>query len=113
MVSRSFLGAAYTTSKHGLVGLTKSTAAYYGSKGIKCNALIMGAMNTNVADAFKTGIHTEGYQKMNTVYEAINAVPCDLEEVAGFCTSLTYGNGSSIINGACIAVDNGWSCVVG
>lgn len=106
-------GAAYTTSKHGLVGLTKSTAAYYGSKGIKCNALMMGAMNTNVGDAFKTGINVEGHRKMNTVYESINVEPCNLNEVAGFCTSITYGKGASIINGACIAVDNGWTCVVG
>ncbi|KAJ5212103.1 uncharacterized protein N7498_003749 [Penicillium cinerascens] len=106
-------GAAYTASKHGLVGLTKNTAAFYGNKGIKCNALMMGAMQTNVADAFKTGLNMEGYQKMNTVFESIKAPYCDLEEVAGFCTSMTYGKGASIINGACIAVDNGWTCVVG
>lgn len=73
----------------------------------------MGAMNTNVADAFKTGINMDGYQKLNTILESIKAPPCDLDEVAGFCTSMTYGKGTSIINGACIAVDNGWTCVVG
>jgi NAD(P)-dependent dehydrogenase (short-subunit alcohol dehydrogenase family) len=109
----SLPGAAYTASKHGLVGLTKNTAAFYGNKGIKCNALMMGAMDTNVADAFKTGINVEGHQKMKAVFDSINAPYCDLEEVAGFCTSMTYGKGASIINGACIAVDNGWTCVVG
>lgn len=74
---------------------------------------MMGAMNTNLGDAFKTGIHVEGHRKMNTVYESINVEPRDLNEVAGFCTSITYGKGASIINGACIAVDNGWTCVVG
>ncbi|KAJ5132383.1 hypothetical protein N7448_006541 [Penicillium atrosanguineum] len=106
-------GAAYTASKHGLVGLTKNTAAFYGTKGIKCNALMMGAMQTNVADAFKTGINMEGYQKMNTIFESIKAPYCDLEEVAGFCTSMTYGKGASIINGACIAMDQGWTATVG
>ncbi|EPS29691.1 hypothetical protein PDE_04641 [Penicillium oxalicum 114-2] len=106
-------GAAYTASKHGLVGLTKNTAAFYGNKGIRCNALMMGAMNTNIADVFKTGMHMEGYQKMNAVYEAVQAPACDLDEVAGFCTNLTYGKGSSVINGACIALDNGWTAVVG
>lgn len=106
-------GAAYTASKHGLVGLTKNTAAYYGNKGIRCNAMMMGAMNTNIADVFKTGMHMEGYQKMNSVYESIKAPACDLDEVAGFCVNLTYGPGASVINGACIAIDNGWTCVVG
>lgn len=35
-------GIAYTTSKHGLIGLTKSTAAFYRSKGIRCNAICAG-----------------------------------------------------------------------
>ncbi|KAJ5989024.1 hypothetical protein N7481_004234 [Penicillium waksmanii] len=106
-------GAAYTASKHGLVGLTKNTAAFYGNKGIKCNALMMGGMNTNIADVFKNGMNMEGYQKFSSVYEAVKAPMCDVDEVAGLCTNLTYGKGASIINGACIAVDNGWSCVVG
>ncbi|KAJ5235700.1 uncharacterized protein N7469_004868 [Penicillium citrinum] len=106
-------GAAYTASKHGLVGLTKNTAAFYGDKGIKCNALMMGGMNTNIADVFQNGVNMDGMQKFKSVFEAVNAPMCDVNEVAGFCTSLTYGKGASIINGACIAVDNGWSCVVG
>lgn len=106
-------GAAYTASKHGLVGLTKSTASYYGSKGIRCNAMMMGAMDTSIGDAFKTGIHMEGYQKMKAWYDAVGAPPCDVNEVASFCVNLTYGKGIGAINGSCIAVDNGWTCVVG
>ncbi|KAJ5103965.1 hypothetical protein N7532_004494 [Penicillium argentinense] len=106
-------GAAYTASKHGLVGLTKNTAAFYGSKGIRCNALMMGGMQTNISDVFKTGLNMDGFQRFNSVYEAINAPLCDLDEVAGFVTNLTYGKGASIINGSCISVDNGWSCVMG
>jgi len=32
-------GAAYTASKHGLIGLTKNTAAFYGPRGIRCMAI--------------------------------------------------------------------------
>lgn len=35
-------GAAYTASKHGLLGLTKNTGVYYGRKGIRCNAIMPG-----------------------------------------------------------------------
>ncbi|KAJ5753970.1 uncharacterized protein N7511_008123 [Penicillium nucicola] len=106
-------GAAYTASKHGLVGLTKNTAAFYGTKGIKCNALMMGGMHTNIVDAFKTGMHTEGYQKMASILESIQTPPVDVDEVAGFCVNLTYGKGAGQINGATIAIDNGWTSVVG
>ncbi|KAJ5124471.1 Glucose/ribitol dehydrogenase [Penicillium bovifimosum] len=106
-------GAAYTASKHGLVGLTKNTAAYYGNLGIKCNALMMGAMETNIVDAFKTGMNEDGCNKLRTVLEAIKAPAVDLNEVAGFCVNMTYGKGASQINGAMIAIDNGWTSVVG
>ncbi|KAI2707689.1 hypothetical protein CBS147332_6747 [Penicillium roqueforti] len=106
-------GAAYTASKHGLVGLTKSTAAYYGNKGIKCNALMMGGMETNIADAFSKGMHMGGYEKMIGVLNAIQAPPVDVNEVAGFCVNMTYGKGAGQINGATIAIDNGWTSIVG
>ncbi|CAG8278354.1 unnamed protein product [Penicillium salamii] len=106
-------GAAYTASKHGLVGLTKNTAAYYGNMGIKCNALMMGAMETNIADAFGSGFNAAGMEKMKTVLEAIQAPFVDINEVAGFCVNMTYGRGAGQINGATIAIDNGWTSVVG
>ncbi|CAG7959862.1 unnamed protein product [Penicillium olsonii] len=105
-------GAAYTASKHGLVGLTKNTAAYYGNMGIKCNALMMGAMETNIGDAFGAGFNAPGMEKMKTVLEAIQAPYVDINEVAGFCVNMTYGRGAGQINGATIAIDNGWTSVV-
>ncbi|KAJ0304453.1 hypothetical protein COL5a_001107 [Colletotrichum fioriniae] len=42
-------GVAYTASKHGTVGLTRSTAAFYGPKGIRCLAIMPGPMMTNMA----------------------------------------------------------------
>jgi len=41
-------GAAYTISKHGVVGLTKSIAAAYGEFGIRCMAIAPGAVATNI-----------------------------------------------------------------
>lgn len=107
------VGAAYTSSKHGLVGLTKNTASFYGNKGIRCNALMMGGMQTNIADALKTGMNMDGYGLSAPILEAVKAPLCDLDEVAGFCLNMTYGKGASVINGACIALDNGWTGMVG
>jgi hypothetical protein len=54
-------GTAYTVSKHGLIGLTKNTAAYYGPKGIRCNAIAAGGMMTNIAkDFMQGGLNMEG-----------------------------------------------------
>ena len=41
-------GAPYTVSKHGLIGLTKSIAVFYGDKGIRSNAMVLGAVNTAI-----------------------------------------------------------------
>lgn len=61
----STCGAAYTASKHGLLGLHKNTAFTYGDKGIYSIALVMGGMDTNVSDGMKRGeLNVEGYQKV-------------------------------------------------
>lgn len=57
-------GAAYTASKHGLLGLNKNTAFTYNDKGIYSVALIMGGMDTNVSDPFKRGeLDREAYAR--------------------------------------------------
>ena len=54
------VGAAYTASKHGLIGLTKNTAAFYRLKGIRCNAIAAGAMQTNIASSLANGVNQAG-----------------------------------------------------
>lgn len=107
------LGAAYTASKHGLVGLTKNTAAFYGNKGIRCNALMMGAMETNISDAFHGGVNVEGKDFMVDIFRSTRSPMCDLDQVADLCLFLSAERGGKVVNGACIAADNGWSGVVG
>ena len=73
----------------------------------------MGAMETNIADAFKAGMNMEGYQKLNELLTALKIPSCDVELVADICTALTFGKGMGLINGACIPVDQGWSGIYG
>jgi NAD(P)-dependent dehydrogenase (short-subunit alcohol dehydrogenase family) len=61
----SIAGAAYTASKHGLIGLTKNTGAFYGSKGIRCNVIAAGAMATGISHTLATGgVNMEGLGRM-------------------------------------------------
>ncbi|KAE8334958.1 hypothetical protein BDV24DRAFT_169688 [Aspergillus arachidicola] len=106
-------GAAYTASKHGLVGLTKNTAAFYGNKGIRCNALMIGGMATNITEAFMAGVNEEGKEKVVSIMGATRSPLCDIDEVAEVCVSMTCGKGSRLINGACIPIDHGFSGTVG
>ncbi|KAK5018094.1 hypothetical protein BJ546DRAFT_1063778 [Cryomyces antarcticus] len=99
-------GAAYTASKHGLVGLTKNTAAFYGKKGIRCNAILPGAMKTNIADALATGMNMEGYQTMQTT-AAMGPSNNDIETVAKLCLFLCSDD-AGVVNGACVQADGGW-----
>ncbi|MGI5937047.1 MAG: SDR family NAD(P)-dependent oxidoreductase, partial [Oscillospiraceae bacterium] len=41
-------GAAYTASKHAVVGLTKNVGFQYAKLNIRCNAIAPGAVNTNI-----------------------------------------------------------------
>ncbi|KAJ5108358.1 Glucose/ribitol dehydrogenase [Penicillium angulare] len=104
-------GAAYTASKHGVVGLTKNTAAFYGTKGIRCNALMMGGMHTNIFESMQSGLNVEGFQKAAAIREAIGVPLCEVDTAAELCLNLTAGKGFGIVNGACIAADNGWTSI--
>jgi NAD(P)-dependent dehydrogenase (short-subunit alcohol dehydrogenase family) len=44
------VSAAYTASKHGVVGLTRNVAWAYANDGIRCNAILPGPTLTGVAD---------------------------------------------------------------
>lgn len=100
-------GVAYTASKHALRGITLNTAASYGSKGIRCNIIMPGAMNTNIGDSFKAGIHQEGFENM----QKSRAVYSPMVDTNGIGKTVTYliSDFAEAINGACITADGGWS----
>src|SRR5205809_338646 len=50
----SAAGVAYTASKHAVNGLTKSTAFFYQSRGIRANAVVPGGVLTNIQGAFRS-----------------------------------------------------------
>ncbi len=102
-------GAAYTASKHALVGLTKNTAYHYADKNIRCNVICPGAIMTEVGSGeFMQKINMEAMKKMQKGTSLINR-PGTGDEIANVALFLA-SDSSSYINGQAIAVDGGWTC---
>ncbi|KAF2771076.1 NAD(P)-binding protein [Teratosphaeria nubilosa] len=92
-------GAAYTASKHALIGLTKNTGVFYGDRGIRCNAIIAGAMDTNiVADVYKT-LNLGGLAMMNRTFPSDHQRLVDVEKVAQLASFLCSDASADLING--------------
>ncbi|GAB7338407.1 hypothetical protein MBLNU457_4701t2 [Dothideomycetes sp. NU457] len=100
-------GAAYTASKHGLIGLTKNTAAFYASKGIRCNAIMPGAMETNISVALHQGYSQEGMKMMQTKMATSKGMT-KLQDAASVVAFLC-SDAAAALSGACLPVDKGWT----
>ena len=102
-------GAAYTASKHGILGLTKNTAAFYAKKGIRCNALLPGGMQTEILSRMPGGM--ESIKKENWAVIASNSAwqppLSDLDDVSKLVLAMC-GEQGVVLNGACVPADNGW-----
>lgn len=98
-------GAAYTASKHGLLGLTKNIAATYGTFGkIRCNAIAPGGVKTNIQTTI-TKPSGLGYKALENAGPGPLAESNEIAQVAGFLAS----DESSFVNGAIITADGGWT----
>jgi 3-hydroxybutyrate dehydrogenase/3-oxoacyl-[acyl-carrier protein] reductase len=103
----------YITNKHAINGLTKAVAFEYGTKGITCNAICPGAIETDTMRelgpqaAAGAGI---SYQQFLDNYAAESAIKRlnTVEEVAAMATLLASEVGAGI-TGSLINVDGGTS----
>jgi NAD(P)-dependent dehydrogenase (short-subunit alcohol dehydrogenase family) len=100
----SAAGVAYTTSKHAVVGLTKSTAFMYGPSGVRVNAVAPGPTITNIEAKFASPL---GAQR---VRQAMALLP-DAAEAEALASSITFllSDDGVNINGVVLASDGGWS----
>lgn len=98
-------GCAYTASKHAIIGLTKNIGYDYANKGIRCNAIAPGGVNTNITHGMEP--HPFGLERMvagaNNIPLAAN--PDNIAELALFLVS----DGAAFINGAVVTADGGWT----
>lgn len=92
---------SYNTAKAGIIGLTRTVAAHYGAKGIRCNAIAPGVFAT---PALKAELPAERYQSVARSH-LLNRLgrPEELANAVVFLAS----DLSSFITGAVIPVDGG------
>jgi NAD(P)-dependent dehydrogenase (short-subunit alcohol dehydrogenase family) len=97
---------AYNASKHGLIGLTRTLAAEWGGRGVRCNAVCPGWVKTemDVADQAGGGYTDDDIIGVNPMRRF--ATPDDIAQAILF---LADPSKSGFINGQALAVDGGWT----
>lgn len=98
-------GNAYTVSKHGVIGLTRSAAFMYGSEGIRVNAIAPGGVATGIPMPAK--VSEWGSAKLRPYQMQIPTL-ATAEQLAASITFLLSDDGVNI-NGVVLASDGGWS----
>lgn len=101
-------GAAYTVSKHGLVGLTRNTAWIYAARGIRCNAICPGGTRTNIAESMPQDRLDPAGAARAGAYAALIPAFLESEDIAALALFLASDE-SRYINGAIIPADAGWT----
>ena len=104
-IQGSRAGAAYTAAKHGLIGLTKNIAFMYVGKGIRCNAIAPGGVNTNIGASMHPNAF--GYERMMTGMATMPRMAAP-EEIAAAALFLVSDDGS-FVNGEVLVADGGWT----
>jgi len=99
-------GAAYTASKFAVVGLTRNIGYMYATKGIRCNAICPGGIETNIG----VGLRAPSEFGMEQATKGVALSPRfgKPDEVARVAVFLATDD-ASFVNGTTVTVDGGWT----
>ncbi|MDQ7907794.1 SDR family oxidoreductase [Phytohabitans sp. ZYX-F-186] len=99
-------GTAYVTSKHALVGMTRSIAALYGADGIRANAVCPGGVATNIGRSAVPKV-AWAYERLEKAF-ARTTRTAQPDEIATLVCWL--GSDEAVnVNGAVVASDGGFT----
>lgn len=99
-------GAAYTASKHAIIGLTRNIGFQYAKVGIRCNAIAPGGVNTNIGQSMSM---PEQFG-LDAAMAGVGSNPRsgEPEEIATIALFLASDD-ASFVNGNIITADAGWT----
>lgn len=103
----SAAGAAYTSSKHAVIGFTKSVAFFHGPQGIRANAVAPGAVATNIEAPMRSAY---AGSRVGPILQTIVPPVAQAEQLAAAITWL-LSDDSANVNGAILPSDGGWSAI--
>lgn len=99
--------SVYAAAKHGVVGLTKSAAAEYATKGVRINAICPAHTRTAMVDGF---VRVSGAPEEEALAELTRGVPMKrVAEVEEVITAILFAAdpANSFMTGHALAVDGG------
>lgn len=99
-------GSAYVASKHAVLGLTRSTALMYRAQGIRCNAVLPGAVATNIE---VTAPDPHGMGVMGPFLAAIPPAATAEQLAAAICWLAS--DDAANVTGVALPSDGGWSAI--
>ncbi|OAS14103.1 SDR family oxidoreductase [Paenibacillus oryzisoli] len=99
-------GAAYTASKHAVVGFTKNVGFQYANLGIRCNAIAPGGVSTNIGTTINAP-NPFGMERA-MVGMGLNPRAGEPEEIAKVALFLASDD-ASFVNGTVVTADAGWT----
>lgn len=97
-------GTAYGTSKHALVGMTKSEAFLYGPLGIRINAIAPGGTATGIEGNFRSDFARERMAPFLALLPPVTTADTQAAAIAWLLS-----DDAANINGIIMPTDGGWS----
>src|SRR5690625_1042697 len=101
-------GAAYTASKHAVVGLTRNTAYVHAKDTLRVHAIAPRGVDTNAMSAFEPSTYDAGAMAATGPVHTTAVRPAQPEEVAQLVLFLLSDEASNV-DGALIPSGGGWS----
>ncbi len=98
--------AAYNTSKHGLIGLTRTLAAEWGGRGVRVNAVCPGWVKTEMDFADQAG---GSYSDADITGRIPMGRFARADDIARAIAFLADEEESAFVNGVALSVDGGWA----
>jgi NAD(P)-dependent dehydrogenase (short-subunit alcohol dehydrogenase family) len=103
----SAAGAAYTSSKHALIGLTRNTAFMYAPSGIRVNAVAPGPVRTGIEAQMKSQLAAA---RVGPLFQTALPPIAEPERLAAAITWLASDDAMNV-TGIVLASDGGWSAL--